>query len=100
MSDTKALLDAEGAASEAGKDAPLRPGTSLTRGHGRTKTLQVRLNDDEYAALSALAETRNVPVSTLVRSLILPVITPGRDTPAARIERLRRELDLLSQQIA
>lgn len=100
MSDTKALLDAEGAASETGKDAPLRPGTTLTRGHGRTKTLQVRLNDDEYAALSALAVTRNVPVSTLVRSLILPVITPGSDTPAVRIERLRRELDLLSQQIA
>lgn len=100
MSDVSDLLDAEGVASEAGKDAPLQPGTTVTRGHGRTKTLQVRLNDDEYAAVTALAETRNVPVSTLVRSLILPVITAGVDTPAVRIERLRRELDLLSQQIA
>ncbi len=100
MSDVSDLLDAEGVASEAGKDAPLRPGTTVTRGHGRTKTLQVRLNDDEYAAVTALAETRNVPVSTLVRSLILTSITAGGDTPAVRIERLRRELDLLSQQIA
>ena len=100
MSDTKALLDAEGAAIEMENDAPLKPGTTVTRGHGRTKTLQVRLNDDEYAAVTALAETRNVPVSTLVRSLILSVITTERDTPAARIERLHRELDLLSQELA
>ena len=31
------LIAAEVAASEADKDAELRPGSTLTRGHGRTK---------------------------------------------------------------
>ncbi len=100
MNDIEELLEAEGAAAEAGKDAPLKPDTKVSRGHGRARTLQVRLNDDEYAALERLAETRKLPASTVARSLLLTAIQPDTGTPIAHIERLRRELDLLSQQIA
>ncbi len=100
MSDIEQLLAEEGAAAEANQDAPVQSDTVATRGHNRSKTLQVRLNDDEYAALASLADARNLPVSTMVRALLLPAIDPESDTPAALIERMRRELDLLSQRIA
>ena len=41
------LITAEAEASEAHPDAELRPGTTTRRGHGRSRTLQVRLNADE-----------------------------------------------------
>ena len=117
--DLNRLLDAEGAAAErdmTGDREPV-PGTKVTRGHSRAKTLQVRLNEDEYAALRALAEDRNLPVSTLVRSMLLPALTssgrehgsqgPSQTTAVADtnvllviIERMRSELDQLSQRIA
>jgi hypothetical protein len=100
MNNIEELLEAEGATAEANKDAPLKLGTKVSRGHGRARTLQVRLNEDEYAALDRLAEARRLPVSTAARSILLAAIEPGIGTPTAHIERLRRELDLLSQQIA
>lgn len=100
MSDIKSLLEQEGEAAEANADAPLKLGTTLTRGHGRSKTLQVRLNPDEYAAFQALAEARDLPLSTMVRSIILVAIHAEQGTPAERIERMRHELDLLSADIA
>jgi len=80
-------------------DAPLKPGTRVTRGHGRTKTLQVRLNDDEFAALAALAEARQVPVSTLVRSILVPLLNPEQDDPVALIDSMRQQLDQLSRHL-
>lgn len=65
------LLDSEGAAVERNADAPLKPGTRVTRGHGRTKTLQVRLTDDEYEELERDAEGLGLPVSTLARQRLL-----------------------------
>ena len=44
------LIAAEAAASEENPDAPLKAGSTITRGHSRAKTLQIRLNDDELAA--------------------------------------------------
>lgn len=99
MSSLERLLEEEGHAAEQGLDTPLQPGTRATRGHGRTKTLQVRLNDSEYDALVALAESRQLPVSTLVRSLLVPLLRMNDDTPAALIERMRQQLDQLSRQL-
>jgi hypothetical protein len=58
----------------ANRDEPIPSDAKVTRGHNRSRTLQVRLNDDEYAALEAAAEEANLPMSTLVRSLVLRVL--------------------------
>ncbi len=100
MSELGHLLDEEATASEQGRDADIPAGAKITRGHGRSKTLQVRLNDDEYATLEAFADERNLPVSTMVRSLVLSAMRTDTGTPEERIARLHHELDLLSQQIA
>ncbi len=67
----KELLDREGDAAERNVDAPLKPGTRVTRGHGRTKTLQVRLTDTEYEELEREADAAGLPVSTLGRQRLL-----------------------------
>lgn len=99
MSELERILAEEGLAAESNKDAPIRPDTRISRGHARSKTLQVRLNNDEFTALEELAAMRGLPVSTLVRSLLLPLLTSTRDEPEETIERMRRELDLLARHL-
>lgn len=99
MSSVKDLVIAEGLRAEEAADAPAGPETRVTRGHGRSRTLQVRLNDDEYEMLTALAEAKGLPVSTLVRTLLHPVLSPTADAPAELIARMRQELDLLAHHI-
>ena len=94
------LIAAEAAASEADKDAELKPGSTLTRGHGRSKTLQVRLNEDEMQALAQLADRRGVPASTLARELLMTQIAAGGSTPQAMIARLRADLEALASTVA
>ena len=94
------LIAAEAAASEADKDAELKPGSTLTRGHSRTKTLQVRLNEDEMQALAQLADRRGVPASALARDLLMTQIAAGEGTPRAMIARLRADLEALASTVA
>lgn len=94
------LIAAEAAASEADKDAELKPGSTLTRGHGRSKTLQVRLNEDEMQALAQLADRRGVPASTLARELLMTQIAARESTPQAMIARLRADLEALASTVA
>ncbi|ROR55182.1 hypothetical protein EDD41_2440 [Luteococcus japonicus] len=94
------LIAAEAKASEQNKDAELKPGTKVTRGHGRSKTLQVRLNDDEFAALASVAEERRVPISTLARGMLLRELNGAEEDPQAVIARMRSDLDALAAQVA
>lgn len=94
------LIAAEATASEQNKDAELKPGTKVTRGHGRSKTLQVRLNDDEFAALARVAEERGIPVSTLARDLLLRELEGAGEDPQAVIARMRSDLDALAARVA
>ncbi|NYH85229.1 hypothetical protein SAMN05421678_111200 [Actinopolymorpha cephalotaxi] len=71
MSELDDVLRCEAEHAEQNKDAPSVPGTKVTRGHDRVRVLQVRLNEDELAAVAGLAEAAKLPVSTLVRSWIL-----------------------------
>ncbi len=84
---TPDLIAAEAEASETNRDAPIHPGTKITRGHPRTRTLQVRLNPDEYDAVMAAAAEAGVPTSTLARDLILSGLTTS---PAATLDLIRR----------
>ena len=94
------LIAAEAAAAEQNPDAPIKAGSTITRGHSRAKTLQVRLNDDELAALAALAAARGIPVSTLARDLLLGQLGAVDTSTKALIARIRAELDTLASSVA
>ncbi|WP_375487146.1 DUF6290 family protein [uncultured Mycobacterium sp.] len=81
------ILEEEAAAAEATKDdldVEIPASSSITHGGPRTRVVQVRLNDDEQAALEELAESRNLPVSTVVREMILNALDPAPAQIAAR----------------
>jgi predicted DNA binding CopG/RHH family protein len=94
------LIASEAEASERNQDAPIRPGTKLTRGHGRSRTLQVRLNEEELQTIAALAEQRGVPASTLARDLLLTHLSGDADTPQSVLARMRADLDILTATVA
>lgn len=56
--------------------APLPTGTTVTRGHSRTKNVQVRFSESELALLTEYAYRQGLPVSTVVRLLVLREISP------------------------
>lgn len=99
----KDLIDAEAAASEQGEadqsDRDLPEGTTVTRGRGRSRTLQVRLNQDEYAELEKLAKARDLPVSTVARSMLLSDLPP-RDDAGGTLDRIERDVAALRRAIA
>jgi len=77
MSRISDLIETESRAAEEAEadiDLPLPSNVKVTRGHDRSKVLQVRLNEDEYRLLAKLADSRDVPVSTFVRALILKAV--------------------------
>jgi len=94
------LVAVEAAAADQNPDAPIKAGSTITRGHSRAKTLQVRLNDDELAALAALAAARGIPVSTLARDLLLGQLGAADTSTKALIARIRAELETLASSVA
>jgi len=77
MSRISDLIEAEVEAAEnarADVDAPVPSGVRVSRGNGRSKTLQVRLNEDEFRMLEKLAMEEHLPLSTFARSLLLKTI--------------------------
>lgn len=90
------LLAAEAKAAEEA-EATSQPGVSLpshvkvTRGHPRARNLQVRFRDDEFDELTAYAEQRGLPVSTVVRSLVLQAIASTDDLKTA-LDKLETDL--------
>jgi uncharacterized protein YbaP (TraB family) len=73
------------------RDAPITERSIVTRGHGRTKVLQIRLNDDELTELERLAATRGLPPSTVAREAILRLLNPEA---SRRIEGRRLAAEL------
>ena len=94
------VIAQEAEAGERDPDAPIGEGATVSRGHGRTRTLQVRLTEDELAELSEAASARELPVSTLARDLILARLRTTETTPAAVIARLRADLETLASTVA
>jgi hypothetical protein len=72
------LVRTEAESAEATRDEPYDE-EALARVRRAPKggtVLSVRLNDDELAALTALARDKHIPVSTMARSLILTAMNP------------------------
>jgi antitoxin component of RelBE/YafQ-DinJ toxin-antitoxin module len=87
--EAKAVEEAEAAMSD--PNATLAPNVKVTRGHPRARNLQVRFRDDEFDELAAYAEQRGLPVSTLVRTLVLQAIAPPDDLRSA-LDKLETDL--------
>ncbi|WP_051549083.1 hypothetical protein [Nocardioides sp. URHA0032] len=90
------LIAAEAQAAEEAEvisepDAPLPSHVKITRGHPRARNLQVRFREDEFDELAAYAEQRGLPVSTVVRSLVLQAIAPADDLKSA-LDKLETDL--------
>lgn len=94
------LIAAETVASERDRDAAIKPGSKVSRGHRRAKTLQIRLNVEELGTLETLAEQRGLPVSTLARDLLLAQLAASDTSTAGLIARLRADLDHLASRVA
>lgn len=98
------LLASEAEAAEAAEatsdpDAPLAGHVKVTRGHARSKNLQVRFRDEEYDDLVAYAEQRGLPVSTVVRMLVLQTIAPADDLKAA-LDRLESDIAAVRRRLS
>lgn len=92
----EAAADAEAAEDDLDVEIPAH--AKITRGGPRTRVLQVRLNDDELAALEALAESRGLPPSTVARELILNALDPAPAQAAATrrmVGEFRQYLDTM-----
>jgi hypothetical protein len=94
VSELKALIDAEGRAAEAAEADQVsiaRSEAQVTRGHDRTRTLQIRLNEEELGELAAVAKDRGLPISTVARQLLLQSLAPADDLKSA-LDRLERDV--------
>ncbi|MFZ0716138.1 hypothetical protein [Mycobacterium sp.] len=74
--DIAALIEKEVAAIEADGNAAIADSARISRGNGRSKVLQVRLNPDELAELARVATKRGLPISTVAREAIMRLIRP------------------------
>jgi hypothetical protein len=73
---------------------PLPAGVTVIRGGQRTRTLQVRMSDAEYAELEAFANRRQLPPSTAARSILLAVMKPSQ--PIAKVlDRIEQDVQAL-----
>ena len=81
----------EEAEADSDPDTALPPHVTVTRGHPRARNLQIRLRDDEFDELAAFARQRGLPVSTIVRSIVLQAIAPADDLKAA-LDKLETDL--------
>jgi hypothetical protein len=94
--DIAALLEEEAEAIDADRDAPITDATTVTRGHGRSKTLQIRFNPEELEELERVAASRGLPTSTVAREAILRLVRPAEARSADRrriADQLVRYLD-------
>ena len=104
MSDIERLLEQEAESTESAEesndaDAPLPPGVKLTRGHPRAKNLQVRFTHAEFDQLTDYAARQGLPVSTVVRLMVLKAIAPAEDLMSV-LDRLESDIAQVRQTIS
>jgi antitoxin component of RelBE/YafQ-DinJ toxin-antitoxin module len=87
----RAAEAAEVAEAASDPTAPLPAHVRVTRGTARSRNLQVRFREEEFDELAAYAEQRGLPVSTVVRMLVLQAIAPADDFTSA-LDRLETDV--------
>lgn len=66
-----ARADARALEAEAEAAGPYPAGTRITRPNSPSRMFNVRLTDEEFAALQGAARERHLPMSTMARSWLL-----------------------------
>lgn len=104
MSKIEEVLAAEAKAAEDAEatndpSTPLPATSKVTRGHPRARNLQVRFRDEEYDALVAYAERRGLPVSTVVRTIVLQAIAPPADGLKSALDKLEADVAAVRQKV-
>jgi hypothetical protein len=94
--DVAAIIEDEVTAIEADRNAPIGDSARISRGNGRSKVLQVRLNPDELAELERVAAQRGLPTSTVAREAITRLIRPE----VARTAAANRLIDDFARYVA
>jgi len=80
------------------QDEPLSA-TATHPGWQRAKMLSVRLNPEEFDAVTRYAAALEVPASALVRGWITDQLRAGSDSPVRTVERIAHELEQLRRQL-
>src|ERR1700722_19989171 len=94
--DVAAIIEDEVAAIEAGREYPLADSAKISRGNGRSKVLQIRLNPDELDELERAAAPRGLPISTVAREAIFRLTRPE----VARTAAANRLIDAFARYVA
>jgi hypothetical protein len=104
---TESLIALEAEASEANSDAPIGPGTRVSRGHDRSRTLQIRLNVDELEELAAAADRVGLPSSTYARTVLLSSLRGpvhdaqgGEHDTRSLVRRLQADVSALAERVS
>lgn len=98
MSEFERFLQEEAEHAEANKDAPITPGTRISRPGGqRARVYSVRLSESEVTALEAAAARAGMPASTLARSWITERL--AEDDGTTDLHAIADTLELLSRRL-
>ena len=93
------LLDEEAEASETNMDAPLRVGTTITRGNQKSKVYSLRLTESEYASLEEVAKRVGMAPSALARSWIVEKLA-AEDAESTDFQLMASALEAFSKRLA
>lgn len=63
--------DARGLEAEADTDGPYPEGTVISRPNQTSRMFNVRLSDEQFAAIQEIAESQHLPMSTMARAWLL-----------------------------
>lgn len=102
MSSAREVVDRVAAEAEATRDEPLPATARPSKPNRQTKSVPVavRLTPEDAAAVEALAERLDVPMSSLVRGWILSGLATGREeSVATAIARLESDLQRLREMV-
>lgn len=80
------------------RDEPLSDSAARPGGQ-RAKVLSVRLNPEEFEALTRYAAALDASISALVRGWVLDRLRTASESPVSTVERIAHELEQLRRQL-
>ncbi|MGH3979943.1 MAG: hypothetical protein ACRDRZ_13245 [Pseudonocardiaceae bacterium] len=98
--DTKRVVEQVAVEAEATRDEPM-PADAVPSRPNKSVPVAVRLAPDDVAAIEALADQLDVPISALLRGWILDALTAKREeSVATALDRLTADIQRLRELVA